>query len=459
MKYDAAILGSGPGGYICAIRCAQYGLKTLLVEERELGGTCLNRGCIPTKTLLHSAQLFRQTRNLAKFGVHAENPTFDFSEIAARRDKIVSQLRGGVANVLKARGVTVVSGRGSLAAPNVLSVAGETYEAARVVLATGTRPNLPPIEGIGGSNILTTDDVLKLSELPESAVIIGGGVTGIEFASILASFGVKVTVLKRSPRVLPGADDEIVRLLLRKLKQLRITFKAGVSFTRITGESEKTVEYVDQTTQTAASASGAVCIICTGRAPNSDAIGLESAGVKTERGFVPVNGELLTNVPNVYAIGDLNGMRALAHAASAQAKAAAAHCAGLSRPYSDKAVPNCVYTDPEVAWVGLSESDAQKAGYNVRVGRFHIPGNGKALIMGVDTGLVKIVADETGEILGAHLIAPRASDMIAEFAALIEQSASVSDLADVIHPHPTLSEVIGEAADDVLGLCCHSIEK
>ncbi|MBR2694325.1 MAG: dihydrolipoyl dehydrogenase [Thermoguttaceae bacterium] len=457
MPFQVAILGAGPGGYICAIRCAQFGLKTLLVEERELGGTCLNRGCIPTKTILHSAHLYHDVCRCAKFGIQVENPAYDYGAVAARRDKIVGQLRGGIDSVLKSYGVTVAEGRGKLLSSHKIEVGGEVYEARNVVLATGTRPSVPKIEGADGANVLSTDDFLALEKLPDSAVIIGGGVTGIEFASILASFGKKVTVLKRSAEVLPGADEDVTRLLLRKLKQLRVVFKSGITFKRISGESEKTVEYVENGTGKEGKAVGAAVILCSGREPNTDGLGLENAGVETVRGYVPVDDRLRTNVASVYAIGDVNGRHALAHAASAQGKAVAAEIASRPYLYHDGAVPSCVYTSPEAAWVGLSQSQAEARGYAVRVGRYHIPAAGKGLVMGVDTGLVKVVSDEkTGKLLGAAIISPRATDMIAEIAALISVGATAADLAGTIHPHPTLSEVMWEAADDLLGLCCHT---
>ena len=457
MSFHVAILGAGPGGYICAIRCAQFGLKTLLIEERELGGVCLNRGCIPTKTILQSAHLFHDVCRSAKFGVNVENPSYDYGVIAARREKIVGQLRGGVAAVLKSYGVTVVEGRGRLISAHKIEAGGEEYEARNIVIATGTRATTPKIEGVDGANILSTDDFLALRELPESAVIIGGGVTGIEFASILASFGKKVTVLKRSPEVLPGADEDVTRLLLRKLKQLRVTFKSGVTFKRISGETEKTVEYVENATGKEARAAGEAVILCSGRTPNTDSLGLENAGIETVRGYIPVDDRLRTNIVSIYAIGDVNGRHALAHAATAQGKAVAAEIASKPYIYNDGAVPSCVYTSPEAAWVGLSQTQAEARGYTVRVGRYHIPAAGKALVMGVDTGLVKVVSDEkTGRLLGAAIISPRATDMIAEIAALISVGATAADLAGTIHPHPTLSEVMWEAADDLLGLCCHT---
>lgn len=457
MPFHVAILGAGPGGYICAIRCAQFGLKTLLIEERELGGVCLNRGCIPTKTILQSAHLFHDVCRSAKFGVNVENPSYDYGVVAARCEKIVGQLRGGVAAVLKSYGVTVVEGRGRLISAHKIEAGGEEYEARNIVIATGTRPTTPKIEGVDGANILSTDDFLALRELPESAVIIGGGVTGIEFASILASFGKKVTVLKRSSEVLPGADEDVTRLLLRKLKQLRVTFKSGVTFKRISGETEKTVEYVENATGKEARAAGEAVILCSGRTPNTDSLGLENAGIETVRGYIPVDDRLRTNVVSIYAIGDVNGRHALAHAATAQGKAVAAEIASKPYVYNDGAVPSCVYTSPEAAWVGLSQTQAEARGYTVRVGRYHIPAAGKALVMGVDTGLVKVVSDEkTGRLLGAAIISPRATDMIAEIAALISVGATAADLAGTIHPHPTLSEVMWEAADDLLGLCCHT---
>ena len=456
-KFDVAILGAGPGGYVCAIRCAQYGLKTVLIEERDLGGTCLNRGCIPTKSMLHSSELFFNTQTLGKFGIQVGDVTVDFATVAKRRDRTVDQLRNGVASLLKANRVEVVKGHGAITSPTTLAVGKETYKAEHIVLAPGCKPVHPKIEGIDGSNILTTDQALRLDHCPESVVIIGGGVTGLEFASIFASFGKQVAVLKRSPAILPGLDDEeTAKLLLRKFKRLKISFRAGVKFKRITGDTDKTVEYEYNGQEE--KAEGEIVIVCTGRSPNTDGLGLSEAGVLTQGGYIKVNELFKTNIPNILAIGDATRGWQLAHAASAQGLAAAAICANMPVSYYGGAVPSCIYTNPEIAYVGLSEKQAVKAGKKIRVGRFHVPSNGKALIMGADTGLIKIISDEeTGEIYGAQMACPRATDMIAEIAAVMNCEGTIHELASTIHPHPTLSEMIGEAANDALGLCCHAL--
>ncbi len=457
-KFDVAILGSGPGGYVCALRAAQYGLKTALIEENELGGTCLNRGCIPTKAMIHCAELFHDFQKAGKFGIVMGDISYDFAVIAARRDKLVTQLRKGIANLEKANGVTVIHGRGVLTSPRTIAVEGETVEADRLVLATGSSPAIPLITGMNGPNVLTSDDVLRMTELPESVVIVGGGVIGIEFAFLFAALGKEVTVLEMAPSVLNGVEEEIVRLLLRKFRRLKIQVQTGVRVTRILGEEDATVEFESEGKKNKVTAQK--CVVCVGRRPNTDRLGLEELGIATKNGFVIVDDQLRTNLPGVIAIGDITGKLQLAHVASAQGKVAAAVCAGRPASIRYDRIPACVYTSPEIAWVGMTEKNAKDSGRSVRTGEFHIPASGRALVMGADTGIVRLIVDsETEEILGGQIFGPRATDMISEIATVMNHGGTIREIAETVHPHPTLSETIMEAAEDVFGLCCHQAPK
>ena len=489
-RYDVAILGAGPGGYVCALDCARLGLKTALIEARELGGTCLNRGCIPTKTLLHSAEVYREALEAAKFGVSATDVSFDYSVANARREKVVSQSRTGIKNLEKAAGVDVLFGRGVLTSattirvePTAASAAdAEPFEieAEKIVVAVGANPSRPPIPGLDSPEVWTSDELLTASALPESAVIVGGGVIGVEFATLLAALGKKVTILEGAPGILLAVDPEFTKLLARQFKKWKIDVKTGVKVTKIDAnvgvgaENSETTQNGEggEAASTSSAASAPVetvvsveekgeiktvaaerCVVCVGRSPATRGLGLEAAGVATTaRGFVEVDEFLRTNVPNVFAIGDATGKIQLAHVASEQARVAARACAGnFDVAMNYDVVPSCVYSTPEIGLVGLSESAATEAGLAVEVGTFRVPANGRAQSAGVDSGLVKVVADAaTGKLLGAQMLAPRATDMIAEVAVALKAGLTAADFVATIHPHPTFSEALQDAARSIV---------
>ena len=475
-SFDVAVLGGGPGGYIAAIRCAQYGLKAALIEARELGGTCLNRGCIPTKALLASAHAYQSALHADSFGVTVQNVGYDYAKFAARKDGIVKRLRSGVEGLEKAHGVTVIRGYGKLMDAHTLQAGDACITARDIILATGSSPALPPIPGINAesiaanaasttnsagsiaaaatTNIVTSDEVLGFTRLPESFVIIGGGVIGIEFASLFSALGKPVAVLEMLPSILPGVDGDIVKRLVASLSAKGVNIVTRAKVLSLSGEKTVAVEYeLDGARKTA---SAECCVVCVGRKPQTAGIGLDKAGVVLDRGFVRVDDHMRTNMPNIYAVGDITGKAQLAHVASAQALAAAANCAGRPQAFSYGIIPACIYTEPEIAFVGMSAEQAAASGKRARTASFDLAANGKAMTMG-ESGLVKLAYDDaTGEILGAQIFAPRATDMIAEVAAVMRAEGVIEELADTIHPHPTLSEAIYEAAHAAEGLCCHA---
>lgn len=458
MKYDVAVLGGGPGGYEAAIRCSQYGLKTVLIEARELGGTCLNRGCIPTKALLHGAEFYDEAKSAEEFGVLFDNIAFDYQKLSAYKDKIVSRLRKGIEGLEKAHGVTVIKGFGVLQNANEIAVNGETVVADHIILATGSAPFLPPIPGVDNKSVMTSDEVLEMKQCPESLVIIGGGIIGIEFATLYASLGKKVTVLEMQPDILQGIDKEIVKEMSQILKRKGVQIIPGAKVTGIAEAEEITVNYEKDGQPN--SAAGSHCIVSVGRKAQIDQIGLDAVGIKRNGPFIEVDAYLRTNIPNIYAIGDITGKIQLAHVATKQGMVAAANIIGKQQRMKYEVVPSCLYSNPEIAWIGLSEEEAIKAGKQIKIGRYGVGGNGKSSVMGHSKGLIKLVCDHaTGEVYGAQIMAPRATDMIGEIAVIMECEGTIEELSDTIHPHPTVCEIIVEAAHDVEGLCCNAPPK
>ena len=456
-QYDVAVLGAGPGGYECAIRCAQYGLKVALIEAKELGGTCLNRGCIPTKALLESAHLYKLISRAKEFGISVGETSFCYAGVADRKDKIVSRLRKGVEMLEKANGVCVIRGYGKLVNAHTIAVNERLVTAANIVLATGSAPAHLPIPGIENEGIFTSDDVLSFTKLPESVIIVGGGVIGVEFATLLSGFGKKVTIIELMPHILPTVDAEIADLAAADLKKngVRIITNAKV----LSFEKSDQVRVICEEDGKQLAFSGDCCIISIGRKPQTDGLGLEQIGIHMDRSFVKVNDHMQTSVPNIYAIGDITGKIQLAHVATAQGMVAAACCAGKDKKMRYDIVPSCIYTDPEIACVGTTASDNEKAGRKIRIGRFDIGTNGKAMVMGAK-GLVKLVVDAlSGEILGCQIYGPRATDLIGEIVAVMQSEGTAEELSASIHPHPTVCEVIMEAAHDTEGMSCNAIPK
>jgi dihydrolipoamide dehydrogenase len=451
IETNLAILGAGPGGYVAAIRAAQLGAQVVLVEERRIGGVCLNVGCIPSKALLRSAEVFRNLQHAEDFGLRIEGTVApDWPAVQARKEAAVDRLVRGVELLLRKAKVEVVRGRGRFVAPRTLDVetAGGPVQikADNVIVATGSRPIQLPLPGMDLPGVLDSTGALALEELPERMLIVGGGVIGLEFADVFDAFGVQVTIVEMLDRLLPQMDEELGRTLGRALKKRKVKVHLNskvARLDRVDGGLRATVE----TNKGEITIEADRVLVAVGRRPNVEDLGLEAVGVRVERSGIPVDARLQTNAPGVYAIGDVTGGPLLAHVASAAGEIAAENALGHPAKFDLKTVPYCVYTDPEVASVGLTEDQAKEQGYDVKVGRFPLSANGKALTYGESSGFVKVVSEtEFGEILGLHMVAPHASDLIHEGGLALALEVTLDELVGTIHGHPTLGEAIREAA-------------
>ncbi len=458
--FDLAVIGGGPGGYVAAIRALQLGLKVAVIEERQMGGTCLNRGCIPTKALLHAAEVYETVRNASVFGVDVEKATFDYNRITSRKEAIVNQLRAGVEQLVMGNGGIIISGRGYIKDTNTVEVSGAdqyTVTCGKMIIATGSKPSKLNIPGGDLPFVTDSDGILELKTVPSRMVIIGGGVIGMEFASLFSAFGCEVAIIEMMDQILPGLDREVAATIRKKMEArgIRISTDSRLTgMTRGTGVNAALCTY--EQAGAPKTAEGDIVLVAVGRRPCSDGIGTESTGISVEKGYINVNDLMQTNIEGIYAIGDVTGKTQLAHVASAQGFVAAANAAGQNKKMDYSAVPSCIYTSPEIASIGLSEEECRRRGRNIKVGRFPVSMNGKSKIIGERSGFAKIIADEgTGEIIGAHIVSPRATDMITEIAAAMKFELTISDIADTIHPHPTVSEIIMEAAHDADALSVH----
>jgi len=458
---DVCVIGTGPGGYVAAIRGAQLGLKVAVVEREELGGVCLNRGCIPTKAMLRSADLLTTFMHSADFGILAENVRVDYAKVLARKDKVVKQLVGGVASLLESNGVQVIRGSGRLVERRKVLITGANeaaISAKNVIIATGSEPASLPIKGASGSGVIDSDGALELREVPQSMLVIGGGAVGAEWANIFGAFGSQVTLVEMLPTLLPLEDEDMGRALARSLSRRGITVHTDAKLEEISdGDDGKKVGTLTLKDGKQERVAADMVLIGVGRKPNTEGLGLDDVGVKTDRrGFIEIDDQLRTSVPNVYAIGDVSGKQLLAHLASHQGITAMETIAGQDKTMDYKAVPSCTFTHPEVATVGLSEREARDKGYDVRVGKFPLAASGRAMTYGDTDGLVKVVADgKYGELLGVHIIGPSASDMIPEAVLGIRLEATLEDITGTIHAHPTMAESVMEAAWAASGAALH----
>ncbi|WP_243089989.1 dihydrolipoyl dehydrogenase [Thermus neutrinimicus] len=446
--YDLIVIGTGPGGYHAAIRGAQLGLKVLAVEAGEVGGVCLNVGCIPTKALLHAAETLHHLQVAEGFGLRAR-PELDFGKLGAWRDGVVKKLTGGVAGLLKGNKVELLRGFARLKGPKEVEVNGETYGAKSLILATGSEPT--PLKGFPfGEDVWDSTRALRVEEgIPKRLLVIGGGAVGLELGQIYRRLGAEVTLIEYMPEILPAGDRETAALLRKALEKEGLRVRTG---TKAVGYEKKGdgLHVLLEPAQGGNPEEIVVdkILVAVGRKPRTEGLGLEKAGVKVdERGFIQVNARMETSAPGVYAIGDVARPPLLAHKAMKEGLVAAENAAGKNALF-DSQVPSVVYTGPEWAGVGLTEEEARKAGYKVKVGKFPLSASGRALTLGGAEGLIKVVGDEeTDLLLGVFMVGPQAGELIAEATLALEMGATVSDLGLTIHPHPTLSESLMEAAE------------
>lgn len=462
-RFEVIVIGAGPGGYVAAIKCAKAGLRTAIVENRRVGGTCLNRGCIPAKAMIHASSLYREMQEAEKFGVSAERITFDYEKIVSYKEETTEKLCRGIEQLLKGNGVTILFGKGSLEQGRKVKVTGEEseeyYDAEHVILAAGSKPVILPIPGLELPGVLTSDELFKLTEMPESLVIIGGGVISVEFASVYANLGCKVTIVEAMPRLIPNMDKEISQNLKMILKKRGVNIHTSASVQRVEQEGELyTCVFTEKEKEVKVSARYVLCAI--GRCPNTEGLFGEGAEPEMERGRVVVDEKFQSSIEGVYAIGDLVKGLQLAHLASAQGMYVAEMLAGEEASVDLSAVPGCVYTDPEIASVGMTEDEAKEKGLEIKTGKFIMSANGKSLITKEERGFIKILAEkETDVIVGAQMMCARATDMIGELVTAIANRMTVRQLLRGMRAHPTYNEGVQEALEELLGGAVHVMPK
>jgi len=460
-NYDIAIIGAGPGGYVAAIRASQLGGRVVVMEKEELGGTCVNRGCIATKALLASANLLNSVKKGSDFGINSGEASVDFSVIAKRKEKIIKQFVNGIAQLFKSHGIVLIRGKGRLTErikDKMIEIEAEKNDgsvekvmANKLIIATGSVPAQIPGISIDKREVITSDQALELEEIPSSLLVVGGGVIGVEFASIFNSLGSKVTIVELLERIIPTEDGEISEELKKFLVRSGIEVNTGVKVREIVSDNGKR-KVIMETPRGREEKVAQKVLIATGRRPYTEGLGLEKVGIELEKGRILVNERTETNLPGVFAIGDVVGGVLLAHVASAEGIVAGENAMGGQSKIDYRVIPNCIYSIPEVASVGLSEERAKEMGYEVSVGRFPFLANARATIIGERVGLVKILADrKTDAILGVHIVGPDATELIGEASVAIKARVTTKDLERIIHAHPTLSEGIFEAAQDVHG--------
>jgi dihydrolipoamide dehydrogenase len=450
--FDLVILGGGSGGYAAALRGAQLGLSVALIEKDKLGGTCLHRGCIPTKALLHAGEIADNSRHASEFGVNAQFISMDMVAVNAYKDGVVSKLHKGLQGLVKSRNITYVEGTGRLVSPNTVQVNGENYTGKNLILATGSYPRTLPGLEIDGTQIVTSEEAMAFTHVPKSVIVLGGGVIGCEFASVWNSFGAEVTIIEGLPRLVALEDESSSKLLERAFRKRKINFVTGVRFaSAVKSSTGVTVTLEDGTTHTAD-----VLLVAVGRGPVTAGIGYEEQGIAMDRGYITVDDKCRTNIPGIWAVGDIIPTLQLAHVGFAEGIMVAEEIAGLNpRPINYDGVPKVTYSEPEVASVGLSTAVAKERGYDVVELSYDLAGNGKANILKT-SGSIKLVAQKDGPILGIHMVGSRVGELLAEAQLIFNWEADASDVAQHIHAHPTLSEAMGEAHMALAGKPLHA---
>lgn len=465
MFYDVVVLGAGPGGYVSAIRAAQLGAKTAIIEKNKVGGTCLNVGCIPTKALMKNVEILHYIDAGKKRGIKVKGELeLDYAKAVKAKDKAVKQLVNGVTSLLGSNEITMYQGMGTVKAGNKIEVAAEngdveTIEYGKLILATGSSPKMPPIPGADLEGVMTSEGFLSITEVPEKLVVIGAGVIGCELATVFKAYGSQITMVEMMDKPVAILDSDVANYMEGILTQQGIDLKLGKQVKSIArndaGSLDVTIADKDGNEEVV---SGDKVLISIGRGPN--VAGLDELGLETERGYVVVNDKLETSAKDVYAIGDVTGKKLLAHVASEMGVVAAENAMGASKIMDLSIVPSCIYTIPEVGCVGMSEKEAKDAGYDVICGKFPLVACGKAVATGDTEGMFKIVADKkTRKVLGAHLVGKSATELVAEMAAYMKMNATVDDVVDTIHAHPTISESIAEAARDIDNCTIHMPKK
>ena len=459
-RFDVVVVGTGPGGYVAAIRCAQLGLSVAAVEDDRPGGVCLNWGCIPTKALLRNAEIVGLFQRAEEFGVTVDKWTADYAQAVQRSRRVADRMAKGVEFLFRKNKITLVPGTGTLKARNVVEVKGkdgvQTFEAKAIILATGSEPRSLPGVTIDEKQVISSNGAVRIEATPASLIVIGAGAVGMEFADVYGAYGVPVTVLEALPRVLPIEDEEVSALLARVFSRRGMTIRTGVRVQKVSpGKAGLTVEI--EAEGKAERLEAEQVLMAVGRASRTKGLGLEALGVASERGLVTVGPTMETSVKGIFAVGDMTGRQMLAHKAMAEGVVAAEAIAGRSpHPVDYDNVPSCTYCRPQVASIGLSEAKARTNGREIAVGRFPFTANGKAVALGETEGFLKVVADKrTGEILGVHIVGSEATEMIHEFAVGRTLEATLEEIIHTIHAHPTLSEAALEATLAALGQAIH----
>jgi dihydrolipoamide dehydrogenase len=461
---DVVVLGAGPAGYVCAIRLAQLGKKVTVIDRAEMGGVCLNRGCIPSKALIHAGGLYEKMKHASEIGIEVQGAKVNLPQLMKWKESVVQKLTGGVGSLLKANGCQVIAGEARFLGPKELEIktpAGVTHLTfSQCVIATGSRPaQLPGVE-VDQKQILDSTGALSLQKLPQSMLCIGGGYIGLELGSFYAKVGTQVTVVEAGAQLLGGVDPALTQVVSRKLEKNGVSILLKTQVKAI----KKTAGHVEVTLFDGSAEKKHlfdVVLVTIGRTPNSEHLGLEKAGLKTDsKGFLAVNAQRQTSVPHLYAIGDIAGQPLLAHKGSKEGIVAAEAIAGMKSVYDVVAMPAVIFTDPEIATVGLTEAEAKAKGLAIQVGNFPYAANGRALSVSEPDGFVKMIGDaKSGRLLGVHIVGAEASNLISEAALALEMGAHVEDLALTVHPHPTLPETLMEAAEATLGHAIHVFQK